>query len=89
MGKHSSYDDPPDKPFFCGNKKPEKSLKSAMQTTECGISPAKRSSLRSQYMVQLKDWHSLFDAGAITHDEYEGQKTKILHDLNTLYATLL
>ena len=86
MGKHSSYDDPPDKPFFRGNKK-AKSLKSAVQITECTsseISPAKRSNLRSQYMVQLKDWHSLFDAGAITHDEYEGQKSKILHDLNHL-----
>jgi len=81
MGKHTSLENPPDKPFFRGNKK--KSLLAADVDT-ADISPAKRSNLRSQYMAQMKDWHALFESGAITREEYDDQKTKILEDLQKL-----
>ena len=81
MGKHTSLETPPDKPFFRGNKKLSK-IAADVATTD--ISPAKRSNLRSQYMTQMKDWHALFESAAITKEEYEEQKTKILEDLKKL-----
>lgn len=48
------------------------------------ISPVRRSNLRSAYMSQVKEWHSLFKDGAITEEEYEQQKEKILGDLGKL-----
>jgi hypothetical protein len=32
----------------------------------------------------MKEWYSLLDCGAITREEYEAQKNKILEDLNIL-----
>ena len=106
MGKHLSFDTPPDYPFF--RKKDKNAPVTATKSTDSGsstssttssststsgeavssgvqgvcISPAKRSSLRSQYMTQMKEWYSLLDCGAITKEEYEVQKRKILEDLN-------
>ena len=79
--ENTSLENPPDKPFFWGNKK--KSLLAADVDT-ADISPAKCSNLRSQYMAQMKDWHALFESGAITREEYDDQKTKILEDLQKL-----
>lgn len=79
MGKHTSLDIPPDKPFFRGNKKKLPSLSEVSTSTD--ISPIKRSNLRSQYMTQMRDWHALFEVAAITKEEYEDQKARILEDL--------
>ena len=35
-------------------------------------------------MSQAKEWHGLFKDGAITEEEYEQQKEKILGDLGKL-----
>ena len=40
--------------------------------------------LDHKYMTQMKEWYSLLDCGAITNEEYEVQKRKILEDLNIL-----
>ena len=48
------------------------SVNSGADTT--GISPSKRASLRTQYIIQLQQLHSLYEAGAITKREYEEQK---------------
>ena len=83
MGKHTSLDTPPDKPFFCGSKKRLSSQVSTADVAPTDISPIKRSNLRSQYMTQMRDWHALFEAAAITK-EYEDQKGRILEDLKKL-----
>jgi len=44
----------------------------------------RRSNLRSQYMQQLKEWHSLYETGAISQHEFEEQKQIILEDLSKL-----
>jgi len=44
----------------------------------------RRSNLRSQYMQQLKEWHSLYETGAISQREFEEQKQIILEDLSKL-----
>ena len=95
MGKHSSYEAPPNYPFFRKHGTPLSTSKSDGSSTSSGtsstavstaqgISPAKRSNLRSQYMTQMKEWYSLLDCGAITKNEYEAQKSKIMEDLNIL-----
>ena len=60
LKKHSSYESPPDKPFFRS-----KSCKS-VRVERQGISPAKRITLRSECIDQLEKWHSLMERGAIT-----------------------
>ena len=97
MGKHSSFETPPDYPFFRikdkntppkstdgGSTSCSTSSAAASSVQSACFSPAKRSSLRSQYMMQMKEWYSLLDCGAITREEYEAQKNKILEDLNIL-----
>jgi len=94
MDKHQSLEIPPDKPFFRGKKSFAKSCekvtpttpdKSGLPTTEKpGCSPMRRSNLRSQYMQQLKEWHSLYETGAISQHEFEEQKQIILEDLSKL-----
>jgi len=49
-----------------------------------GCSPIRKSKLRSQYMQQLKEWHSLHDTGAISQHEFEEQNQLILEDLSKL-----
>lgn len=87
MGKHSSYEKPPDKPFFRGaklKKSGEGSPKKATTQCESAISPLRRANLRTAYMSQVKQWHDLLEAGAITIQEYEEHKNKILGDLHKL-----
>ena len=52
--------------------------------TPVEISPAKRSNLKSQCMSRMKDWHALFESGAISSEEYEDQKGRIIEDLKKL-----
>jgi hypothetical protein len=87
MGKHDSYEVPPNQPFFKGAKsrKTDKTTEGpAQDPAGTCISPVKRSNLRSAYMSQVKEWHGLFKDGAITEEEYEQQKDKILGDLGQL-----
>ena len=97
MGKHESLEIPPDKPFFRGRKSFAKSNEKPSKVTPTtpdnsgsptvekpGCSPVRRSNLRSQYMQQLKEWHSLYEIGAISQHEFEEQKQTILEDLNKL-----
>ena len=59
MEKHSSYDEPPNTPFFAGT-----GLKSATtNTSSTGVSPSKRLMMRTQCSDQLDKWHTLFRKG--------------------------
>ena len=100
MGKHSSYDEPPDFPFF---KKPKDKIKNAVATsadaatssvattiavttaaTVAANSPTKRVGLRAQCIDQLSKWHALLTAGAIDQSQYEDLKETILGDIKKM-----
>ena len=55
-------------------------------TTTAGISPGKIAILRSNYLQQIRDLHSLFENGAITECEFQEQKLAILEHLKKLSA---
>lgn len=49
-----------------------------------GVSPAKLANLRSSYLQQLRELHSLYECGAINEAEYIEQKTPILDQLKKM-----
>lgn len=61
------------------NQTPTKS-----STTGSSSSPGRVVQLRSQYIQQLKDLHSLFEAGALSVQEYTDEKDLILAQLKTM-----
>jgi len=74
MKKHSSYDEPPDKPFFCSSHKPASTPASA-------VSPGKRINMRGQCVDQLLKSHQLFEKGVISKEQYEEFQASILNDV--------
>ena len=52
-----------------------------------GISPGKIANLRSNYLQQIRDLHSLYENGAITECEFQEQKLPILEHLKKLSAS--
>ena len=75
MGKHESYDEPPNKPFF-----KTKEGKGSNQT----LSPKKRIELRSECMDQLQKWRELLDKDIISKEQYGELQGKILKDIKEL-----
>lgn len=53
-------------------------------TTGHGFSPAKLANIRSNYLQQMRDLHSLYESGAITEMEFLEQKAPILEQLKSL-----
>lgn len=53
-------------------------------TTSEGISPGKVANLRSSYLQQMRELHSLFESGALTQCEFQEQKIPILEQLKKL-----
>ena len=53
-------------------------MKHKTTTASANNSPGKAVSLRSKYMEQLRELHSLFDMGALTAAEYEEQRSVIV-----------
>lgn len=47
-----------------------------------GISPGKIASLRTNYLQQMRDIHSLYENGALNEVEFSEQKAVILQQLN-------
>ena len=77
MGKHTSYDEPPNKPFF---KSANKTI-SRSDSQADSISPAKKLHIRSTCIQQLSDWHALYEKGAITHEQYKEFQMSIMKDM--------
>ncbi len=67
---------PPAQSHLSGNQ--------AAASVSTGISPAKLANLRSNYLQQMRDLHSLFESGAISETEFRGQKAPILEQLKKL-----
>ena len=85
MGKHDSYTQPPDKPFFRGRKRAAavstSALESVPETKKPAASPGRRVSMRSELIDQLKKWHQLFESGAIGKEEHDELQKTILLDI--------
>lgn len=79
-GKHTSIDEPPDKPFWRGRKR----KLSEQPQVGYGISPTKKVSVRSELLDQLSKWHKLSEAGVVSSSEYDELKQKILSDIKEL-----
>ena len=56
MGKHASLDEPPDKPYFCGRKRPnnEHDALSCTKTRIVSNSPERKVSIRTELIDQLE-----------------------------------
>ena len=52
-----------------------------------GVSPGKIANLRSTYLHQMRDLHSLLESGCLTDAEFKEQKAAILDQLNKLGRT--
>ena len=76
MKKHSSYDTPPNKPFFRtrGAQKPTSSI-------EITVSPGKRVNLRGQCVQQLLQLHELLEKGGINKEQYDLMQGTIMEEL--------
>ena len=80
MRKHSSYDKPPDKPFWRTTQQSKSGhsaslvLASGQEGSSSKDSPGKRINMRGKCMEQLMQLHKLFESGVITPDQYEEMK---------------
>lgn len=79
MKKHSSYDDPPDKPFFRSSHK-------SASTPASAVSPGKRINMRGQCVDQLLKSHQLFEKGVISKEQYEEFQASILNDVKKFWS---
>ena len=76
MGKHSSYEKPPDKPFWKNCR--ASSGSSSSGSTPASASPSKRIQLRGQCVEQLLCWHELLERGAITQTVFDEMQASIM-----------
>ena len=96
-GKWSSYEEPPDFPFF----KKVKPSKSGRETKDCenvdkptktsspvhvgnSASPMKRLNMRTQCIDQLGKWHVLLESEAISQSQYEEMRSSIIDDMKKM-----
>lgn len=77
MKKHSSYDVPPNKPFWKTSKRKVPSS----STTEITVSPSKRVNLRGQCVQQLLQLHELLEKGGISKEQYDEMQKSIMDEV--------
>ena len=94
LKKHASLDDPPDFPYFRGNKQRKKEhqvshLRSQEETnkiesTQCTtkISPEKKVHMRTECINQLQKIGNLFEKGCISQHQYDKLQETIMNDIN-------
>ncbi len=75
MQKHSSYDVPPNKPFW---KTRSQKLSNSPEVT---VSPGKRVNLRGQCVQQLLQLHELLEKGGITKKQYDEMQGNIMEEV--------
>ena len=88
MGKHSSYDFPPDKPFWRNHRNVSTGESSTTSATPdrskapvVTISPGKRVNLRGQCVEQLLRLHQLMEKGGISKAEYDEMQESIMAEV--------
>ena len=85
-GQYSSYDEPPNFPYF---KMPgSKSFKSTSVANDAeksqAMSPGKRIHRRGECIQQLDQWFHLLEKGVISKEQYEELKASILGDIGNM-----
>ncbi len=89
-GRHRSMDSPPRGTFFkCQGRKGTKPSHSPPPTAqqssaEITLTPGKTAQLRSTYIQQIKDLHSLVDIGAISNEHFVKQRDILLQQMDKL-----
>lgn len=83
MGKHHSYDTPPDLPYFNGNKRSKRERTDSGDELPRTFSPCKRVKLRSECIDQLQKWHNLLEKGGISKEQYEELQKTIMADMSS------
>ena len=88
-GRHSDLEHPPRGSFWRGNKGKESSpdlnvSPSASASTPICITPVKAAELKSTYIRQIRELHSLLKIGAISSEGFEKQKDVILKQMDSL-----
>ena len=92
MKKHTSYDKPPDKPFWrTAQQKNVASGNSTASVTMCDIEtssrrdfPGKRINMQGKCMEQSMQLHKLFENNVITQEQYEEMKLDIMGEVKKL-----
>ena len=88
VGKHNSYETPPNLPYFGKRRGGTEELEKAKSIDiHVSCSPSKRLGLRGECIEQLSNWHALLDKGAISVQQYNDLKETILGDLFKLGTT--
>ncbi len=82
MGKHGSYDCPPDLPYFKGKKSKAQDDKQDDHPVVTSR-PAKRLGFCTECIEQLSKWHILLERGGITQQQYDEVKSTIMSDIGT------
>ena len=77
MKKYTSYDQPPNKPFFYTSAKPQTS-------SAATLSPSKRIDKRTELLAQVEKWHSLLEKGVITQNQNQSLQDELLSDIKKL-----
>ena len=81
---HDSLDDPPDKPFFNGQRKsasPGNTQTESLSKRSHGVSSGRRVNIRSELIDQFKKCQDLVDSGAINAEVFDDLHCNILADL--------
>lgn len=81
-GRHTSLENPPKGSYYKKNDNlsPVRNVDKPPTT----ITPVRAAELRSTYIRQIKDLHSLLDIGAIAESDFEKQKQSILELMDKL-----
>jgi hypothetical protein len=80
-GRHVSLDNPPKGSFFKKSGSPERSIP---EKRPAAITPIRAADLKSTYIKQIRELHSLQDVGAITEADFQKQKKTILDQMDQL-----
>lgn len=75
LKKHSSYDEPPNKPFWKTRSQQKTS------SSEITVSPGKRVNLRGQCVQQLLQLHELLEKGGISKEQYDEMQGAIMDEV--------
>ena len=89
-GRHSCVDSPPRGKFFKSQGRkdtkssPSTPPRSPQPRSEIILTPGKTAQLRSTYIQQIKDLHSLVDIGAISNEDFVKQRDTLLQQMDKL-----
>jgi len=81
MGKHASYDNPPDLPYFKKCSKIGSAAQPIVNQVVSSLSPAQRVQICSECIDQLSKLHSLLEKGGKPTEQYNALQKAIFTDI--------